>query len=189
MSTETQETVHSYVTDMLALEEHIVKAIQAQVEVHEEEYPTVTAELRIIQATVEGHITALKGLDAAREGGALQGIGEAIKRMGSTLAGFGAAAIDLVRSEKLAKNLRDDATAFSLAHTGYLMLHTTARALGDARTAELAASHLTAYAQMIMRVNHLIPAAVVEVLRAEELRVDAAVVPEVLEVYRKAWTA
>src|SRR5690606_866713 len=31
MATETQEAIHGYVTDMLALEEHIEKAIQAQV--------------------------------------------------------------------------------------------------------------------------------------------------------------
>ena len=55
---------------------------------------------------------------------------DAIKRAGSALLGLGAAAVDLVRNEGLPKNLRDDYTAFSLATIGYVMLYTTASALG-----------------------------------------------------------
>jgi ferritin-like metal-binding protein YciE len=69
MATETQEAIHSYITDMLALEEHIEKALQAQVSAHEEEHATVTAALREMHSTIEGHIAALRALDEGVEGG------------------------------------------------------------------------------------------------------------------------
>ena len=188
MATETQEAIHGYITDMLALEEHIEKALQAQVTAHEDEHATVAAALRAMHSTIEGHIAALRALDEGVEGGGGQAIGEAIKRVGAMLAGLGAAAIDLVRNERLPKNLRDDVTAFSLAATGYLMLHTTALGLGHSTTADLAARHLDDYAGMIMKLNHLIPTAVLELLATDELPVDTTVAEQALAAYRKAWT-
>jgi hypothetical protein len=187
MATETQEAIHSYVTDMLALEEHIEKAVQAQVSAHEKDHPAEAATLRRIHATINDHVAALRSLDEGIEGGGGQALGEAIKRVGSTLAGLGAAAIDLLRNERLPKNLRDDVTAFSLAATGYLMLHTTALGLGHAATATLAARHLTGYADMIMQVNHLIPEAVLAQLAADDLVVDRGVADKALDAYRSAW--
>ncbi len=188
MATETQESMHGYITDMLALEEHIEKALQAQVSAHEEEHATVASALREMHGTVERHIAALRSLDEAVEGGGGQALGEAIKRVGAMLAGLGAAAIDLVRNERLPKNLRDDVTAFTLAATGYLMLHTTALGLGQGTTADLASRHLDEYAKMIMKLNHLIPAAVLQLLASDELPVDTAVAEQALEAYRKAWS-
>ena len=46
MATETQEAIHGYITDMLALEEHIEKALEAQVSAHEEDHATIAAALR-----------------------------------------------------------------------------------------------------------------------------------------------
>ncbi|HEX5818735.1 MAG TPA: hypothetical protein VFY20_07645, partial [Gemmatimonadales bacterium] len=131
------EAINSYITDMLSLEEHIQKAINAQLEDFKDEYPQVTQELRGFTGQIQSHISTLKGLADARQatGG---GVSEAIKRAGSTVAGLGAAAIDLVRTEKLPKNLRDDYTAFSLATVGYLMLNTTALSLNDQETAQIA---------------------------------------------------
>lgn len=187
MATETQEAIHGYVTDMLALEEHIEKAIQAQVSAHEDDHPTEAATLRRVHATIQGHIEALRSLDDGINGGGGQALGEAIKRVGSTLAGLGAAAIDLVRNERLPKNLRDDVTAFSLAATGYLMLHTTALALGHSPTAMLAARHLSTYADLIQQVTHLIPEAVLHQLADDDLPIDRAVADQALDAYRSAW--
>jgi ferritin-like metal-binding protein YciE len=188
MSRDPKETIHSYVTDMLALEEHIEKALHAQAETHSNDHSAVAVQLREMHAQIERHIVALRSLDDAREAGAAQGVAEVVKRAGSMLAGLGAAAIDLIRSEKLPKNLRDDATAFSLAATGYLMLHTTAKSLGDARTAQLAGEHMEHYAGMIMRINHMIPATVLWELKSDDLPVNEQVLPEVLETYRAAWS-
>ena len=187
MARTANEAVHSYVTDMLALEDHIEKAIMAQVEDFEGEYPAVGAALREMHRTIERHITTLRGLEDVRDAGPRLDVADFIKRAASTVAGLGAAAIDLVRTEKLPKNLRDDYTAFSLATIGYVMLHTTARSLGDDRVAAVAETHLTDYAGMVMSLNDLIPATVVTLLKEEGLPVNEATLPAIDETIRNAW--
>ena len=80
-----------------------------------------------------------------------------------------AGAIDMFRSEGLPKNLRDDYTAFNLANISYVMLNTTALALGDQEVADLAQQHLRDYAAASLRLDRIIPAAVVRYLQQEGL--------------------
>ena len=187
MSRTTKEAIHSYVTDMLALEDHIEKAIMAQVEDFEGDYPAVGASLREMHRTIERHIVTLRGLEDARDAGPRLDVADFIKRAASTVAGFGAAAIDLVRTEKLPKNLRDDYTAFSLATIGYVMLHTTARSLGDDRVGAIAETHLQDYAGMVMTLTDLIPSTVIALLREEGLPVRDDALGEIEEAVRGAW--
>src|SRR5688572_13926831 len=118
MTRTSTEAINSYITDMLALEEHIEKAIRTQIEDLEDEYKDIGEELKEVQRTIQVHISALKLLSDNRDAGAGKGIAEVVKRAGSIVAGLGAAAIDLVRTEKLPKDLRDDYTAASLATIG-----------------------------------------------------------------------
>ncbi len=187
MARTSQDAIHSYVTDMLALEDHIEKAIMAQVEDFEDDYPAVGVALREMHRTIERHITSLRGLEDLRDAGPRLDVADFIKRAASTVAGLGAAAIDLVRTEKLPKNLRDDYTAFSLATIGYVMLHTTARSLGDTRVAAVAENHLTDYAGMVMSLNDLIPSTVVTLLKEEGLPARDETLAEIEETIRNAW--
>ncbi len=187
MARTSKDAIHSYVTDMLALEDHIEKAIMAQVEDFEDDYPAVGVALRGMHATIERHITSLRGLEDLRDAGPRLDVADFIKRAASTVAGLGAAAIDLVRTEKLPKNLRDDYTAFSLATIGYVMLHTTARSLGDTRVAAVAESHLTDYAGMVMSLNDLIPSTVVTLLKEEGLPARDETLPGIEGTIRNAW--
>jgi ferritin-like metal-binding protein YciE len=177
------ETLNSYVTDMLALEEHIRKALAGQVE-DLDNYPAVRNELRQMIATAESHISTLQGL-AKTKGG--KGPADMIKEAGSMVLGLGAAAIDMIRSESLPKNLRDDYTAFSLANIGYVMLHTTALALGDRQVAEVAHRHLSDYARVVMTLNNIIPGAVLQFLKEDGLPVSDAVLPEVSRNIEEVW--
>ena len=181
------EAINSYITDMLSLEEHIQKAINAQLEDFKDDYPQVTQELRGFTGQIQSHISTLKGLADARQATA-GGVSEANKRAGSTVAGLGAAAIDLVRTEKLPKNLRDDYTAFSLATVGYLMLNTTALSLNDQETAQIASRFLKDYARMTMTLQHTIPAATIRFLREDGLPAREEVLQEVQQNLRSAWT-
>ena len=124
MSRSTTEAINSYLTDMLALEEHILVAITAQVKDFNDGPQVLVMALDAIQVTVEHHVTSLKEIIQERDAGAANSIAEAVKRAASVLAGAGAAAVDLVRNEKLPKDLRDDYTAFSLATVSYVMLLT-----------------------------------------------------------------
>jgi ferritin-like metal-binding protein YciE len=177
------EAINSYITDMLALEDHIEKAVRGQLE-DLKDYPDVVSELRQVHRRVEHHISDLKQLSERRSAG---GAADAIKRAGSAVLGLGAAAVDLVRKEGLPKNLRDDYTAFSLATIGYVMLHTTALAFDDQEVADLAHQHFRDYTDAVMRLNNLIPAAVVRFLEQQGLPVRADIVSEVNENVAQAW--
>ena len=141
-------------------------------------------ELRQIHHQIEHHISDLRALSDRRNAG---GVAEAVKRAGSVVAGAAAGLIDLVRTEGLPKNLRDDYTAFNLAHIGYLMLHTTALSLGNHEVADLGRQHFRDYADAILRFDALIPAAVVRYLQQEGLPVRADIVSEVNANVAEAW--
>ena len=185
MSQNAQEAIASYITDMLALEEHMQKAFAGQLtDAKAGRFTSVVGELKALS---DRHQQALQELaDRRKQGG--QGIAEAIKGAASSVLGLGAAAIDLVRGEKLPKNLRDNYTAVSLATVGYLMLHTTAEALNDAEVSQLALSHLRDYAQAVMTLFHAVPESVVAYLAEEGLPVDASAAQRVNKTVDQVWS-
>jgi ferritin-like metal-binding protein YciE len=188
MSRTREEALDSYITDMLALEDHLEKALAAQIKDFKDEHPEVVPQLQMIHAKTRMHIQVLNTLAEAREASTgMGGIAEAVKRAGSTVAGLGAAVIDMLRNEKLPKDLRDDYTAVSLAAIGYVMLLTTARALDDAAVAEVAEQHLRDYAGSIMTLTQIIPGAVVKFLKQDGLPARADVLPNVVNTVVEAW--
>jgi ferritin-like metal-binding protein YciE len=176
------EAINSYIGDMLALEDHIEKALKGQL-TDLKDYPDVVTELRQIHRQVEHHISDLRALSERRNAA---GVAQTVKRAGSAVAGAAAGLIDLVRSEGLPKNLRDDYTAFNLANVGYLMLHTTALALGDQEVADLGRQHFRDYADAILRFDTLVPASVVRYLQQEGLPATD-VVSQVNRTVKDAW--
>jgi ferritin-like metal-binding protein YciE len=177
------EAINSYITDMLALEDHIEKALKGQLE-DLKDYPDVIRELTQIHRKVEHHISDLKQLSERRAAG---GAADIIKRAGSAVLGLGAAAVDLVRKEGLPKNLRDDYTAFSLATIGYVMLHTTGLSLGEREVAELARQHFSDYADAVTRLHNIVPAAVVRYLKEDGLPAQENVLPEISRAIEEVW--
>ena len=183
MARDRNEAINSYLTDMLALEDHIEKALRSQF-TDLKDYPDVLGELRQIHRTIEHHASDLRMLSDRRNAG---GVVESVKRAGSAAAGLAAGLIDLVRTEGLPKNLRDDFTAFNLANVGYAMLQTTALALDDQEVADLARQHYRDYAAAVMRFNNLIPAAVVHFLQQEGLPARETAVAQVNRTVEEAW--
>jgi hypothetical protein len=177
------EAINSYITDMLALEDHIEKALRGQLE-DLNDYPEVMRELKQIHSKVEHHISDLRSLSERRAAG---GPADIIKRAGSAVLGLGAAAIDLVRREGLPKNLRDDYTAFSLATIGYVMLYTTGLGLDDREVAELARHHFADYADAVTRLHDIVPSAVIRFLEEDGLPVRADVLPEISRTVEEVW--
>ena len=183
MARDQNEATNSYITDMLALEEHIEKALRGQLE-DLEDYPEVIRELKQIHHKVEQHISDLRNLSERRAAGRPADI---IKRAGSAVLGLGAAAIDLVRREGLPKNLRDDYTAFSLASIGYVMLYTTGLGLADREVAELARQHFRDYAGTVTRLHNIVPAAVIRFLKEDGLPASENVLPEISRTIEEVW--
>ena len=186
-SVNAKDTLDSYITDMLALEEHIAKAIDAQVADLRKENSDFAGILSDVAATTARHIGALQALKTSRHIDSGGMVAEAVKRAGSIVAGLGAAAVDLLRSEKLPKNLRDDYTAYSLASIGYQMLLTTAIILGDDEVAGHARTHFTNYAKLVADLSQSIPGAVIEELRNQGLTVIPEAAEKVRADIKKIW--
>jgi hypothetical protein len=185
MTQDRNEAINSYITDMLSLEEHIEKALRGQLG-DLKDYPDVIQEIKQVHHQVEHHISDLKEISQRRNA---KGPTDAIKRAGSALLGLGAAAVDIVRTEGLPKNLRDDYTAFSLATIGYVMLQTTALALDEREVADLAHQHFADYARAVTLLHNVVPGAVVRYLREEGLPVREDVLPEISRTIEEVWHA
>jgi len=180
------KAVNSYITDMLALEKHIQKALAGQIEDLDEEDPSFVAEIRRINNTVEQHINTLEALAERRQDGG-QKLSDAVKRAASNVLGVGAAAVDFVRSEKLPKNLRDDYTALSLASIGYVMLYTTATSLGDSEAATTAKAHLENHAKNTMILHAIIPGAVIRFLQRDGLPAQSEHLAQINRTVAAVW--
>lgn len=188
MARSTTEAINSYLTDMLALEEHIGVAIKAQVKDFNDEPQVLVMAFDAIDVTVQQHVEALKEIIRERDAGLANSVAEAVKRAASVLAGAGAAAVDLVRNEKLPKDLRDDYTAFSLATVSYVMLLTTAMSLNDQQVAELAERHLRQYTKVVMKLNNILPSAVIAELREEGLPAREEQLPAIARILKGVWS-
>ncbi len=82
-----------------------------------------------------------------------------------------------------------DYTAYNLAAVSYSMLHTTAMALGDARTQQFAGEGLRTYASLVQDINRVIPLAVaVELQENGDIpSVDASVIDNCRAFIDSAW--
>jgi len=182
---ERSETLQKYVSDMMAVEDHIAAAVKRQTE-HEDVYkhnPQVGQVIQSIAQMTEQHSQHLKQH--------LQSIGgdpaKGIKEVATAALGAVAGMYDKVRNETVSKMLRDDYTALNLAAVSYTMLHTTGLALRDQATADLALRHLQHYAQIIMQINQLIPTVVVADLRDDVPMLNEASVQQAIQNTQDAW--
>ncbi len=186
MSRSPAEAINSYLTDMLALEEHILTAVQGQQANLKDEHPKFSAVLRDVEEASTRHTKQLKAVVEQREMGAGT-LAEGLKKAGAVILGVGAAAIDLVRTERVPKNLRDDYTVIALATVGYAMLFATAKGLGDTPVANLAATLHKDYAKAAMALHHIVPASVLALLNEEGLSADPSVLDAVNKELDSHW--
>ncbi len=187
MSQDAQAVIAGYLTDMIALEEHLQGALAGQLaDLKRQRFASL---IRALNTTSEAHVQALRALAKDREQGG-QGIAEVVKKATSSVLGFGAAAIAFVRGdERTPKDLRDDHAVVSLASVGYLMLHTTARALQDAEVADVAFAHLRDYATASTSLFNVLPDAVVDFLAEEGFPVQDGVAARVNAAVDTIWAA
>ena len=182
--TERRDSLQQYVSDMLAVERHILPALENQSKDDRmAKYPEARRLVNKIEATINSHINGLKqhlenlGGDAASP----------VKSAMTAALGVAASVIENMRKDPVSKNLRDDYTALNLAAIGYTMLHTTGQALMDEQTADLAASYLTGYTPLITELNEVIPEVVVSELRDETEVLDPSAAERAVERTQQAW--
>jgi ferritin-like metal-binding protein YciE len=181
---ERQDTLQQYVSDMLAVERHILQPLETQSkDPRLESYPDAHRVVRQAEAMARNHIRGLEQRLNALGGDA----GSPVKSAATTVMGWAASAIDAVRTDPVSKNLRDDYTALNLAAVGYTMLHTTGLALQDPTTAEIANSYLKDYTPLIAEINEVIPPVVVSELMDESEIVDPTTAHKAIQNTQKAW--
>lgn len=163
MDDKSQKTIADYVGDMVAVNGHIEEALDRQLTIADH-IPTANAAIHRFHDLVKQQRDALMAYQKEIGGTA----GSPIKEAGAAVLGVAAGLIDKIRTESVSKALRDDYTAFNLAAIGYTMLHATAVALGDQRTAEIAHKGLDAYAGAVQEINHIIGEVVVAELKNDK---------------------
>lgn len=181
---ERQDTLQQYVSDMLAVERHILPALENQSKDDRyAKYPEARRLVNKIETTIRSHIDGLEqhlrklGGDPASP----------IKSAMTAALGMAASVIEKVRTDPVSKNLRDDYTVLNLAAVGYTMLHTTGQALMDEPTADLAVNYLRDYTPLIAEINEVIPEVVVSELRDETELLDPDAATRAVKRTQEAW--
>src|SRR5215216_3801191 len=181
---EKQDSLQQYVSDMLAVERHMLPAFENQSKDDRfAPYPEARRLVNKIEATIHSHINGLKqhlenlGGDAASP----------VKSAVTAALGMAASVIENMRTDPISKNLRDDYTVLNLTAVSYTMLHTAGQALMDEQTADLSANFLRDYTPLIAEINEVIPEVVVSELRDETEILDADAAKRAIKRTQEAW--
>jgi ferritin-like metal-binding protein YciE len=141
---ERQDTLQQYVSDMLAVERHILPALENQSKDDRyAKHPDARRVVNKLEATIRSHIDGLEQ-HLKRLGG---DPASPVKSAVTAALGVAATVIEKVRTDPVSKNLRDDYTVLSLAAVSY--------------------NFLRDYTPLIAEINEVIPEVVVSELRDE----------------------
>ncbi|HEV7662934.1 MAG TPA: hypothetical protein VGQ62_05315, partial [Chloroflexota bacterium] len=135
-------------------------------EASKRDHPDAARLIRDMQATLVEHERLL--------GDRLTSLGTspttAVQDAAAAVAGFVAGVYNEVRTEAIAKSLRDDYTFLSHCSVSWLMLMTTARALQEHDTEELAERGYRDTARLVMEIDRVLPRVVVKELQQDGLQ-------------------
>jgi ferritin-like metal-binding protein YciE len=172
------ETLSTYVGDMLAVEKHLLEAFEKQLSLAEGNPDALTVVRQLVDST-QSRVSALEALDKTNFGDDNKGIANTVKTAVSGLLGVAAGIIDYVRPQSLSKALRDSYTATNLAVIGYVMLQTTGIALNDTATATLAEKHLQDTVKNAQAIANIMPSLVVKDLSDDVGAVESSAATDV----------
>jgi hypothetical protein len=182
---ERQDALQQYVSDMLALERHILEALERQSgDARVETMPEASRVIRAIEQMNRSHVGELEGHLGRLGGDAFAPVKEAV----TAILGVAAGLYDKVRPDAVSKMLRDDYTALSLAAISYTMLHTTGLALNDQATADLALRNLRDITPKIVEISEVIPLVVARELADVGEMVDTSVGPAAVRNTQQLWS-
>jgi hypothetical protein len=177
--------LQGYVNDMLAVETELHSAFRRQKnDATVKKFPEAHRLVVRTEEIIDNHLAALKQC-AERLGGK-----STMKEAVGSVMGAAAGLYSKVRSDdKVSRVLRDDNAALSFATVCYEMLHTTALALHDTATANMALEHFKDYTPLIVDASQILPVVIVEELSREaKVPVDRTVAEEAIRHTREAWS-
>lgn len=177
--------LNTYLADMHAVEEHILNAIERQLNDDDlKDYPEATRVVNKLQSTLKQHCSALGAKVDARDGGDLQ---KAVKDAVGSALGVVAGLYDRVRDDQVSRMIRDDYTATSLATVSYQMLYTTALGLKNQEVASLALRHLKELTPILVDLSKVVCHVVAEELADEDKVFDGTVGAQAVRDTHEAW--
>ena len=182
---ERKATIQHYVSDMLATEKHIYEAVKRQADDDSVmQQPQASELVNQIAMVLQSHISHLER-HHEKLGGSSTGLKDAVTSTLGAMAGL----YDKVRSKQASRMLRDDYTALSLAAISYTMLHTTALALNDHATADVALRNLKDITPLITQISQVIPQVVTRELSEDHASLSMTSGQEATRNTQAAWSA
>jgi len=179
--------LNTYITDMAAVEKHILEAVERQLNGDAlKKHGQAHSVVQRLYSVLERHVNALESHMDTREGG---GIKETVKEALGGALGFAAGLYDKVRTDEASRMVRDDYTATSLAAISYHMLHTTALGLKNQQVADLATSHLKDLTPILVDLSKVVCHVVATELAAEGKVFDGTVGAQAEKNTQEAWSA
>lgn len=181
------EVMRESVTDMLGVEQHILRSLERQMgDERVRSFQSAYELLRKIESVLNSHIILLQRHLAVLDGG---GVESRLKKAASSIMDTVSGIYGKLRSdEPVARELRGDYTALQLACISYSMLHTSALAVRDTETAAMADRHLTELTPLAVQLGNIIPFVFAKELVDEGKTQDATVAQEAVSSLRKAWS-
>jgi len=181
-----RETLRPYIADMLAVEKHIVEALERQQKDDDiKQFPNAA---QLIERTLGILRTHARTLDTHLEsfpgGSAAGAVKEAVTGVLGAIAGM----YDKIRKDTASRALRDDYTAISLAAISYTMLHTTALGLRQGATADVALRHLQDLTPLIMELSEVIPTIVLKELSFEGYEIETGLAQQAVRNTQQTWS-
>jgi hypothetical protein len=161
MSNNLQDALATHVADMLAVENHVLQALERQ---EKDDDAQANAQglalIRRSRTQLAAHVDRLDAYRDQLDAGFLDKAKETLTTALGTLAGL----YDKIRPHTLTRMLRDDYTALSLVAVSATLLHTTALSFRNQAVAQLALDILKDTKKLIVDISELIPEVVVQEL-------------------------
>jgi hypothetical protein len=166
MQDNVRKYIAKYVEDMHSLVGHGLQPIEHQIgEADKRGHADAARLIRSMKTTLEEHERLLDERLKVLGTSPTTAVQDAAAAVAGVVAGF----YNQVRTEAVAKSLRDDYTFISHCSVSWLMLMTTARALDDHDTEELAERGYRDTARLVMEIDRVLPRVVVQELQQDGL--------------------
>jgi hypothetical protein len=180
-----REALRPYIADMVAVEKHILEAVERQRNDDDiKEFPDALSLVGRTESVLKNHVETLnRQLEGYSGGGAAGAVKQAVTGVLGAIAGV----YDKVRKDTASRALRDDYTALSLASVSYGMLHATALGLSQGTVAELAKSHLEEINSLIMEIGLAMPRIVLKELALEGYPVETGAADRAVKNLEETW--
>jgi hypothetical protein len=160
------DAIRKNLSDMLALNRHILEAVERQRgDEAVRERPEVNELVIRIERVIKAHVAGLESM-AETYGAAKESL---LKKAVTGAVGAAAGLYGKIREHERSRMLRDNYTALNLLAISYAMLHTFGLSVDESNIADLAHRHLKNLPALIGSIRHAIPSTIAaEILEQNE---------------------